>query len=186
MKIRRLIGLNLSAILGIAMLIGSPTLGSAGTYTFDFNNLSNFEATGVLTTDASNNIITMTGTVTGTGGGAISFTSGSGSDAAFTWDNVLIPNADPQLDTFGLVFVTPTYEYNVWGNSPGNYSYYAATPIGTANYISGDGPPQVTVTITEVAAVPEPSTWAMMVLGFAGVGFMAYRRKNNKVSFRVA
>lgn len=26
-------------------------------------------------------------------------------------------------------------------------------------------------------AVPEPSTWAMMLLGFAGVGFMAYRRK---------
>jgi len=24
--------------------------------------------------------------------------------------------------------------------------------------------------------VPEPSTWAMMILGFAGVGFMAYRR----------
>lgn len=24
------------------------------------------------------------------------------------------------------------------------------------------------------AAVPEPSTWAMMILGFAGVGFMAY------------
>ena len=27
------------------------------------------------------------------------------------------------------------------------------------------------------AAVPEPSTWAMMVLGFAGVGFMIYRRR---------
>jgi hypothetical protein len=26
--------------------------------------------------------------------------------------------------------------------------------------------------------VPEPSTWAMMILGFAGIGFMAYRRKN--------
>lgn len=26
-------------------------------------------------------------------------------------------------------------------------------------------------------AVPEASTWAMMLLGFAGVGFMAYRRK---------
>ena len=26
-------------------------------------------------------------------------------------------------------------------------------------------------------AVPEPSTWAMMLLGFAGIGFMAYRRK---------
>jgi PEP-CTERM motif len=30
----------------------------------------------------------------------------------------------------------------------------------------------------EVSAVPEPSTWAMMILGFAGVGFMAYRRKS--------
>ena len=27
-----------------------------------------------------------------------------------------------------------------------------------------------------IAAVPEPSTWAMMILGFAGVGFIAYRR----------
>ena len=31
---------------------------------------------------------------------------------------------------------------------------------------------------TLTAAVPEPSTWAMMILGFAGVGFMAYRRKS--------
>ena len=28
-----------------------------------------------------------------------------------------------------------------------------------------------------IAAVPEPSTWAMMILGFAGVGFLAYRRR---------
>jgi len=28
------------------------------------------------------------------------------------------------------------------------------------------------------SAVPEPSTWAMMILGFAGVGFTAYRRKS--------
>jgi len=27
-----------------------------------------------------------------------------------------------------------------------------------------------------VAAVPEPSTWAMMILGFVGVGFLTYRR----------
>jgi hypothetical protein len=26
------------------------------------------------------------------------------------------------------------------------------------------------------SAVPEPSTWAMMLIGFAGLGFMAYRR----------
>jgi hypothetical protein len=28
--------------------------------------------------------------------------------------------------------------------------------------------------------IPEPSTWGMMILGFAGVGFMAYRRKRNE------
>jgi hypothetical protein len=32
-------------------------------------------------------------------------------------------------------------------------------------------------TITINAAVPEPSTWAMMMLGFAGLGYMAYRRR---------
>jgi hypothetical protein len=34
--------------------------------------------------------------------------------------------------------------------------------------------------------VPEASTWAMMVLGFAGVGFMAYRRRNQSPSLRTA
>jgi PEP-CTERM motif len=32
--------------------------------------------------------------------------------------------------------------------------------------------------IVNISPVPEPSTWAMMILGFAGVGFMAYRRKD--------
>ncbi len=36
------------------------------------------------------------------------------------------------------------------------------------------------------AAVPEPSTWAMMILGFFGVGFMAYRRKGNQPAVRLA
>lgn len=35
-------------------------------------------------------------------------------------------------------------------------------------------------------AIPEPSTWAMMILGFFGIGFMAYRRKQNGSAFRVA
>jgi hypothetical protein len=31
--------------------------------------------------------------------------------------------------------------------------------------------------VPTVAAIPEPSTWAMLVLGFAGIGFMTYRRR---------
>jgi PEP-CTERM motif len=37
-----------------------------------------------------------------------------------------------------------------------------------------------------VTAVPEPSTWAMMILGFFGVGFMAYRRKPTRPALRLA
>jgi hypothetical protein len=36
-----------------------------------------------------------------------------------------------------------------------------------------------------VAAVPESSTWAMMLLGFLGVGLMAYRRKHNRPALRL-
>jgi hypothetical protein len=34
-----------------------------------------------------------------------------------------------------------------------------------------------------MATVPEPSTWAMMLLGFAGLGFAGYRRTAEGPSF---
>ena len=34
-------------------------------------------------------------------------------------------------------------------------------------------------------AVPEASTWAMMLLGFAGVGFLAYRRRGQGQALRL-
>jgi hypothetical protein len=53
--------------------------------------------------------------------------------------------------------------------------------------VGGDstGPDRLGV-VTLTGAVPEPSTWAMMILGFAGVGFMAYRRKRNGSALRLA
>jgi PEP-CTERM motif-containing protein len=42
------------------------------------------------------------------------------------------------------------------------------------------------VSLNVTAAVPEPSTWAMMILGFFGVGFMAYRRNRGGPSLRLA
>lgn len=34
----------------------------------------------------------------------------------------------------------------------------------------------------QVNAVPEPSTWAMLILGFAGIGFLAYRRQRHSAA----
>ena len=69
------------------------------------------------------------------------------------------------------------------GSDPGGYAggsdFFLNTKFGINNFTPNtadvnfrtfvDGP---------VSPVPEPSTWAMMILGFAGVGFMAYRRKS--------
>jgi hypothetical protein len=45
---------------------------------------------------------------------------------------------------------------------------------------SGDGVVSMT---TSLGAVPEPSTWVMMILGFVGLGYMPYRRKNGTLRF---
>ena len=39
--------------------------------------------------------------------------------------------------------------------------------------------------ISLAAAVPETSTWAMMVLGFFGVGFLSYRTRNRRPALRL-
>ena len=56
------------------------------------------------------------------------------------------------------------------GAGNGKQSYFGADVLSlngqTGNVGSGIAPP-----------VPEASTWAMMILGFFGVGFMAYRRR---------
>jgi hypothetical protein len=41
----------------------------------------------------------------------------------------------------------------------------------------------LTVVGQTVSAVPESFTWAMLILGFADVGFMAYRPKSKPAMF---
>jgi hypothetical protein len=63
---------------------------------------------------------------------------------------------------------------------PFDFQYFWG-PFSVSQSLSYEGITNVDVfqeTINEqVASVPEPSTWAMLLLGFTGVGFMAYRRK---------
>jgi hypothetical protein len=50
----------------------------------------------------------------------------------------------------------------------------ASTPFNTDTVCKNGC---IAIFADNVGAVPEPSTWAMMILGFAGIGFLAYRRK---------
>jgi hypothetical protein len=61
------------------------------------------------------------------------------------------------------------------GGSPGpSYecvgSYSCYIPMGGTTRYLAEG--------LAITAVPEPSTWAMMILGFFGIGFVAYRRRS--------
>jgi hypothetical protein len=60
-----------------------------------------------------------------------------------------------------------TFNNGVWYNSEGNVSQLRIT----ADFTPG-------LSASGVPAVPEASTWAMMILGFGSVGFMACRRRN--------
>ena len=75
---------------------------------------------------------------------------------------------------FGAAAVSGTGQYidkvKVYTELPENFNSIKLVDFG--NY-------------TVAGAVPEPATWAMMLLGFAGVGFIAYRRKRSS-SFRLA
>jgi hypothetical protein len=55
---------------------------------------------------------------------------------------------------------------------------------GTTWEAGYNGIPSIGVSLDgdPVRGVPEPSTWAMMILGFAGVGFMAYRRRDQSAA----
>jgi hypothetical protein len=71
----------------------------------------------------------------------------------------------------------PTSNFNVL------HPFSIAAGIGTFNLdfvITDVGPPlafRFELDPGQVSAVPEPSTWAMMILGFVGVGLAARRRK---------
>ena len=75
--------------------------------------------------------------------------------------------------------------YRFFDPIPGTVATYSDTlTLGTTttldffilDYYLPDNAGGVALNIS--SGVPEPSTWAMMILGFAGVGFMAYRRKS--------
>jgi hypothetical protein len=63
------------------------------------------------------------------------------------------------------------------------FASLGATP-GTYTWTWGSGAHADSFTLQiGAAAVPEPSTWAMMLLGFAGLGFAGHRKARNGAAF---
>jgi hypothetical protein len=69
------------------------------------------------------------------------------------------------------------YTFGIYNVGSNQYQNGLFGPGSTPNFYNYNVPMTL--------GVPEPATWAMIILGFAGVGFMAYRKKG-KPSFRLA
>jgi len=120
--------------------------------------------------------------------------------ASFAYQNVSVSAAATTASlatTFTLVLNTDTPQWTVEllvnGVQVGGTGTYTVNPSNINQLVIGSYSEtadfaNVTLTNDQVAAVPEPSTWAMMVLGFGGLGFLAYRRKDRKsgLNFRFA
>jgi hypothetical protein len=64
----------------------------------------------------------------------------------------------------------------------------AGTEVFTvgATFANAQGGNDVIQAVQLATAIPEPSTWAMVIIGLFGVGFVAYRRRGSQGSFRLA
>jgi hypothetical protein len=180
------------ALSGAALLSGSAV---ANATLFDWNFASaTISGSGTLTADSlrggTYDITGGTGTVTDSTYGAFTVTFATCASATctlqntdshganLTYDNLLF-SSNPigsQLDGNGVV-LTPgppgsgASAIGLW-DTPSQY-FYSYLGNGYNNLTT----PFNVEPVSAVAAIPEPSTWAMILLGFAGIGFMAYRRK---------
>ena len=98
-------------------------------------------------------------------------------DGQYYYDNVYFPNADPLVDINGISFFTADgTDWNFYSNGPGNYQL-----LGALN-----GAPVGSYAFNSTGAVPEPATWAMLLLGFGMIGFAMRKRSNVRTTVSYA
>jgi hypothetical protein len=93
---------------------------------------------------------------------------------------------------FKVGSIPPTFKYGILSspysvtfNAPGTWDYFVEinpfdlrkTGFSAKLDFELKGPLDSPAP-APLSGIPEPSTWAMMILGFVGLGFMAYRRKS--------
>jgi hypothetical protein len=182
--------------IGLAAFVSFAIPANATVYDFSFvGGAADLGVTAVGSFDANGaSIVSGSGTFTfPPAAGAGSLVPGSGQLGVLTFDN-----AFPIDSAAGILFQGTTdtnFLFNIFaptGSSLGVGTQAAlASATDGGSFLTGSQgfagvcSNCVAAGTLTIAAVPEPSTWAMMILGFFGVGFLAYRRKSNH-AFRLA
>lgn len=193
MKIRQALAASVFAL----AIMGASTANAHAVFNFEFHNItlpSNgccgpFDVTGLMVGNLVGSdfqLTNITGVVTEGAGAnemtyAISGLIPGSTDPGgyFGFDNKVITTAGTgpySLDNGGIAF---------YATNPSYYSETSPTPSLSAFNIYGNGGSSYTLSTTasydvnspfdgtlSITAVPEPATWAMMLFGFFGIGFM--------------
>lgn len=150
----------------------SPPMAPAGNYTFSYL-AGTYNGSGTLTVDASGNVTGITGTANGSNILGLSNYASA--------DNLLYDGSNGTsawLDFSGLSFSILGNSFGIGNTGAGDYGItdLVSNPAGTC---CGSHPAELN--IAAVAPVPEPATWAMMLVGFAGIGFAMRARRRQHV-----
>jgi hypothetical protein len=102
-----------------------------------------------------------------------SFVDNSTGTMSYNQPLVLTPNVEYVVDMEASIYTNALH-----GMVSSELDPYFSTDVPGYTFVFGQG------IGNGAGAVPEPSTWAMMLLGFAGLGFVGYRasRKSNALT----
>jgi hypothetical protein len=162
----------------ISLVAGDSTKVLNGYAGFNWNNVIAENHVGVTGVGYNNGIVSQTNAAFNAIDRISSFQAASGTftfnngyfTAAFSYgaQQAVVSDNLGDSKTFAVNSSTPTFATFGWAGVS-SISIVSATD-GLFQQIVFDN--------LSVSAVPEPATWAMMLLGFLGLGFMACRRKS--------
>jgi hypothetical protein len=119
----------------------------------------------------------------------LGLTAGTGYTLTFAYShNLFAPNeATSASAMFSIDGLTGTVSHNTGDITDLDWQIFTGTFIAggadTLNFTNLTGGPNegILLDAVSIAPVPEPSTWAMMLLGFGAIGFAARRRRAVRV-----
>ncbi len=161
---------NNYAVAGIGKTTGAGSLGNTGTdYVLDFGNVT--QGSGIVTSTlfAANFASSLSDLLMGD----FSITSGFGDFGLTGFSAFSGLDAGQQFGPLGVIFDTASlgaFSETIDLNGMGYYNGATYTPYAVDATLTIEG------VVTGAGAVPEPSTWTMLLLGVAELGFAGYRK----------
>ena len=182
---------NIRLLLAASIIAASAASAQASTVLYDltFNNslgsvigtaqlalnLSSPTFSGNINSSNDGGFVSLTGTPLGDSFSLTQTSGYGGFDTVFITSGITLVNGNITN------IVTPYGGQGLYASGPSSSGFFFFNPTDSEPGLSFtatlSGETTAGTVSSAIAAVPEPSTWAMMILGFFAVGFMAYRRR---------